>query len=286
MVCKIFQDLTVIFEESVKSAPVLKKEEEKIKNFLNQRRAFCLRQIHLAANLLDPNLRGQNLINEEQVDAMEFISNVAENSPDLDGNQIMTELALYIAKDGFFSKSFLWKCCKTVPPLTWWKGFCASQQLSKVATKILGSPPTSAACERSFSAFANIQNKKKNRLENIRASKLVFIAQNIRLFENDNETSEMSLGRDTIATSEVIDANANLEVICIDNNENETETEINKNLAKNKNQLNLYNKEEDDYLTETETESEDEDIEMEFADSSTSGTNESESENDDSRQQK
>ena len=42
-------------------------------------------------------------------------------------------------------------------------------------------PPTSAACERSFSTYGNIHMAKRNRLTTARAGKLVLISQNMKL---------------------------------------------------------------------------------------------------------
>ena len=93
----------------------------------------------------------------------------------------MSDLANYQCKGGVFSKSFLWTAIDLTFAPNWWKGLCSSTELSKVAAKILQLPATSAACERSFSCYANIHNAKRNRLTNERAGKLVFVSQNLRL---------------------------------------------------------------------------------------------------------
>lgn len=55
-----------------------------------------------------------------------------------------------------------------------------------MALKILGAPATSAACERSFSKFSNIQSAKKNKLTNERAAKLLFISENMKFLHSDS----------------------------------------------------------------------------------------------------
>jgi len=65
-------------------------------------------------------------------------------------------------------------------PTAWWKGFCSNQELSKIASKILNLPSTTAAVERFFSTYGIIHTAKRNKLSNERAAKLVFISQNIK----------------------------------------------------------------------------------------------------------
>ena len=73
----------------------------------------------------------------------------------------------------------------------------------KIAATVLSLPTTSAATERSFSAFEGVHTKKRNRLTNARIEKLVFIRHNMRLLTNceeqpgnihttENETSDDS----------------------------------------------------------------------------------------------
>lgn len=50
-----------------------------------------------------------------------------------------------------------------------------------MAEKILTTPITSAATERSFSTFGNVHTKKRNRLTTERAGKITFIAHNYKL---------------------------------------------------------------------------------------------------------
>ena len=59
--------------------------------------------------------------------------------------------------------------------------------MSKVAARILSLPASSAAVERSFSTYSNIHTKKRNRLTNEHASKIVFIAHNLKLLEIEDE---------------------------------------------------------------------------------------------------
>lgn len=104
--------------------------------------------------------------------------------PDVDETKAMAELANFSSQQDFFSMEFLWaSLSKSLSPTAWWTGLCRQCQLTKVASRVLELPCTSAACERSFSAHANIHSRKRNRLTHERAEKLVFVSQNLSLTE-------------------------------------------------------------------------------------------------------
>ena len=75
---------------------------------------------------------------------------------------------------------FLWKNIANISPVFWWNGYCTNQELSKIGGRLLKLPWTTAAVERFFSCYSNIHTAKRNRLTNDRASKLVFVSQNIQ----------------------------------------------------------------------------------------------------------
>jgi hypothetical protein len=53
-----------------------------------------------------------------------------------------------------------------------------------VASKILQMPPTSAASERNWSIYGNVQSKSHSRLTDIRAQKLVFLKHNMDMLKH------------------------------------------------------------------------------------------------------
>jgi len=102
---------------------------------------------------------------------------------DVDEAKVMAELTEFSSKKGFFGLEFLWVANETVEPEAWWSGLCKHTELSKIATRVLGLPNTTAACERSFSIHANTHSKNRNRLTNEHAAKLVFVNHNLKLLE-------------------------------------------------------------------------------------------------------
>lgn len=87
---------------------------------------------------------------------------------------IIAELAEYRSRVGIWENSFILNCVLTLEPLAWWKGVYSFSKLLKIADKILSSPVTSAATERSFSIYSIIHTKKRNKLKTEQASKVSF----------------------------------------------------------------------------------------------------------------
>lgn len=121
-----------------------------------------------------------------QVQAFQKIYNLSREMLDVDENKVMAELANFSSQRDFFSMEYLWaSLSNNVSSTAWWIGLCKHCEISKVASRILDLPATSAACERSFSAHANIHSKKRNRLTNEHAEKLLFVSHNLKLTETE-----------------------------------------------------------------------------------------------------
>ncbi|KAB7497190.1 hypothetical protein Anas_08899 [Armadillidium nasatum] len=154
--------------------PLFKKEEADFVDIVKKRMSFCISNIHLAANLLDPRYRGKDLSPTENVQAFQKVYNLSREMLDVDENknwQIFPERGASLSNN--------------VSSTAWWIGLCKHCEISKVASRILDLPAISAACERSFSAQANIHSKKRNRLTNEHAEKLLFVSHNLKLTETE-----------------------------------------------------------------------------------------------------
>ncbi|KAI5634309.1 zinc finger BED domain-containing protein RICESLEEPER 2-like [Phthorimaea operculella] len=165
--------------------------KENILTNVDERIDKCLKPIHLAAYMLDPAAQGVELDENQELDAMEYISETGQNI----GLNVMPNLASYRARDSYWSRIFLWENIQGVSAANWWKGFCASTSLSKVAVRILSAPCTSAATERSFSAHSFIHNKIRNRLTTDRAAKITYISHNWAL-KNKGDMIEEDISHD------------------------------------------------------------------------------------------
>ena len=102
----------------------------------------------------------------------------------------------------YIAMPFLWKNIANISPVSWWNGNCSNQELSKIAGRLFKLPSTTAAVERSFSFYSNIHTTKRNRLTNDRASKLVFVSQNIprtagQQSKHSSQAAQTSMTRDS-----------------------------------------------------------------------------------------
>ncbi|XP_050500004.1 uncharacterized protein LOC126880270 [Diabrotica virgifera virgifera] len=160
--------------ENVTKSPLLSKEEADTRAIFENRKKFAIYSVHFVANLLDPKYRGCELSSDEMTDATEVIYKVAQKMPDVDEAAVLADVVNFIAKEGLFKKAFLWNedTIAAISPIAWWSGLCSNTALSKLAIRFL--------CERSFSSYSGIHTNKRNRLTNTRASKIVYVAHNLK----------------------------------------------------------------------------------------------------------
>lgn len=208
-------------ETSLPQSPITSDEERIIKSAFQKRKSAMLHPIHFAASLLDPTSQGFHLSEEEQLEGIECIHKIATDMK-FDASKIISELANYRAKHDAWSKSFLWSCAQSTDPIAFWKGLCATKDISKVAIRILSAPVTSAATERSFSKFGFIHSKNRNKLETDRAGKITYIAFNSKFLKaqpkNDSKNE---------VEQEVEEIENNIEIL----ESKVTENNINVNIA-------------------------------------------------------
>lgn len=155
---------------------------------VEKRTVETVKSVHYAAYLLDPKTQGIELSQDQEVEAMEFITDMAQTL-DID---VMLDLANYKAREGFWGKRFVWIGIEEINPVVWWKGVCGSTKLSKIAVRILTAPSTSAAVERSFSTHGNIHSNKRNRLTTERAAKIAFTSYNWNLLHKYQNIEELT----------------------------------------------------------------------------------------------
>lgn len=155
---------------------------------IRKRQDFVEKPIHFAANILDPRYRGLKLSPDKISMGQEFIHQYAEIQKKNTG-KVMSNLAEYRAKSGFYSQPGIWSAADHVEPRTWWKGLCNCQILSSIAKRLLSVPPSSASCERNWSLFGNTLTRPRNRMTTDRLQKLITVRSNIRILSdksNDN----------------------------------------------------------------------------------------------------
>ncbi|KAL4153898.1 hypothetical protein QTP88_001731 [Uroleucon formosanum] len=147
---------------------------------IDERYNMAIHPIHFAADLVDLNYQGKNLKDGCDVEGILFLKKVAKVLlKDNEYDKIMIEVTEFCAHESFWAKDVVWCNCSEMDARTWWNGICSNTKLSTVASAILSLPASSVATERSFSVYFHIHNKKRNRLTNTNASKLLFIQANM-----------------------------------------------------------------------------------------------------------
>jgi hypothetical protein len=90
-VIQLFAKLDKTMHDLAAESPLTKKEEKELRERLNYRFNYCVRDIHFAANLLDPRYCGKTLIDEMLGCAYTCISNIVANTEGCDSNTVMSE---------------------------------------------------------------------------------------------------------------------------------------------------------------------------------------------------
>jgi len=93
-------------------------EQEGVTNILQKRVAFCSHPIQLAANLLDPRSRGQFLTEEEVLDALDIIVDIAQRIPDVNEIAVTVDIAEYRNKEKLWSRDVIWRAAVSVSDLS------------------------------------------------------------------------------------------------------------------------------------------------------------------------
>lgn len=179
---EVTSSITAILDD----APITNDEKKNVKKILQVRGKFCKRNIHYAANLIDPRYCGTSLSPFDQIVAVTSLTTFAKNlniGAEFEG-QIMADLAHFRAKEGHYSNYAVWEAAKTCDPLIWWKGLYMNQPLAMVAIRLLSLPTHAAAGERNWSIHGDIDSEKRNRLTSERLKKLVFIKSNLKYTSN------------------------------------------------------------------------------------------------------
>ncbi|KAL5237672.1 hypothetical protein ACI65C_005082 [Semiaphis heraclei] len=184
IVPEIFVEIKNQYDICIKNVSCFETGQNIIKNKIQSRKELSVQKINLATNVLDPKYRGNNLTADENVEAATLIHRLSKICLDTDEQKVMYDFAHYKVKEGIFSNTYVWEACvNSLEPAVWWNAYCSSTELSKLASKILSLPATSAACEKTFSTYKDVHSSKRNRLTNSRAGKLVYVKHNLKLKE-------------------------------------------------------------------------------------------------------
>ncbi|XP_013988342.1 uncharacterized protein [Salmo salar] len=197
-VLRLFADLKDKISTALPSALLLNTEETAVVRFVELCGEFCIKPIHAAAYMLDPKHIGKQILSGEQINSAYYVISTLSHHLNLDEGKVLASLAKFSTKQGLWNGDGIWQSCQHISPYTWWKGLCASEALSPIASVILQIPPTAAASLRLRAFFGKTKTKVGNSLTNNRVEKLVAIRANLNLFEPGTELgSSTQLQSDT-----------------------------------------------------------------------------------------
>jgi hypothetical protein len=127
--------------------------------------------LFLAANLLDPRLKGQSLTDEQFQKAREWVGASG-------GGGAHVALAAYIAEFGPFKGTFdvVWK----LPADAWWASGRFNDDLRGLAVKALACHASSANIERIFATMGAVMGRRRTRLHANRVGKLAFLYRQLK----------------------------------------------------------------------------------------------------------
>jgi hypothetical protein len=129
---------------------------------------------------------------------------VPENKEKTVRKTVRGHYANFKARSGAFGTPEAWEDARDMPAHQWWEMYgMHAPELQTLAVKVLSQVSSSSACERNWSAYDFIHNRKRNRLTPARARDLVWVFTNGRLADRldtvDNE--EQFIGWDDMVES-------------------------------------------------------------------------------------
>ncbi|KAI4458359.1 ribonuclease h-like superfamily [Holotrichia oblita] len=180
-------------------------ENQKMCSILEKRENKLLKPVHLAAYLLEPNQRGDNLTDAENLIATEFIYETARRHPKYSSqvDLIMEALAQYKIRGTIFAKEFAISSEISMSGPVCWTGICSSSKISRFAVDILNLPSSTAAIERTFSTYGFIHRQRRNRLTVERAGKLTYIAHNYNLLNEEDHLRIVEVTKEEIEKEDI-----------------------------------------------------------------------------------
>jgi hypothetical protein len=167
--------------EKLKALPLSTAKIKDVESLWRARWEMLHSDLHSAGFVMDPEFQSFDQNANEEV--MEGFFNILEKLyPEKDVQAaVVKQLSKYKNGEGLFGRSVVREAAKTMAPQAWWAQFGSSTpELQRLAVKVLSQVSSASACERSWSTFEFIHNKRRNRLDPARANDLVYVFSNLR----------------------------------------------------------------------------------------------------------
>ena len=148
--------------------------------------------IHGAGYCLDPEYVNHDQQTNSEVWNGGFVA-VVRRLCSRNEESIATILEQYVqfkTKTGVFAEPYVWNLAKKLSGAQWWQT-CGGQvqELRMVAMKVLSQVTSQSLAETSWSEYDYVHDRRRNRLSNARANKLVHLHANTRLIKQRESSS-------------------------------------------------------------------------------------------------
>ena len=104
--CTAFAEIRKHIQNVGPDSRFLVEHYSKIGQILDERYDFCVKPVHYAANLLDPSKRGIDLIDEELLEAQEYLVKLASYYSESEGisiQEVLTDCNLFRLQEGVWN---------------------------------------------------------------------------------------------------------------------------------------------------------------------------------------
>jgi hypothetical protein len=183
--------------------------KRKLQQIWEKRRNMMDSPLHGAGYCLDPEfLSDSGLSADNKADAcvqdlLAIMEKLIPNAADQD--KARASYAAFRAREGLFGSDAATRDRSKWPAHQWWEMYGAGHpQLQQMAVRVLSQVISACSCERAWSAYDFIHNKRRNKLAPKRARDLVFAFTNMRMAEKMQlEAGEPFVGWDEEDEDEV-----------------------------------------------------------------------------------
>lgn len=119
--CTVFSDIRR-HVQGMRNLNLLMNYYAKTNKILEDRYEFCIKPIHYLANLLDPSKRGEDLIDQELLEAFECLTRLLEFYSESEGisvEDVLTDCNMFRLKEGIWQKDSLNLTINKMSPYMW-----------------------------------------------------------------------------------------------------------------------------------------------------------------------
>lgn len=171
-----------------------------VQEIWERRWGFMDSPIHGAAYCLDPEFLGDaglQLGNRGDACVSDLRAMLSKLLPPHEAQNARLSYASYRAREGEFGCADAVADADSMPAHQWWDMYGGKHpELQRVAIRLLSQVSSACSCERSWSAYDFIHNRRRNRLTASRARDLVYVFSNGRLVNKLSESEEGFVGWD------------------------------------------------------------------------------------------